>query len=310
MRNFPYVVRNYQLTDFDKYVQLNTEAEKLDPVGRGISARIIAEHLSRPNYSPERDLFIIEIAGGIVGYMDMAVEVAIGRVILDCWVQPKYRRNGLATELLGSAVHRAQEYGVKVAHINIAQDNTVAKNVLSRLGFECVRKFLELRLDMAEVNWQDVGQATLECRSFRRGEEDKLTQIQNRSFAGSWGYNPNTEETITYSMNRSNHSSEDVILACDGDKVVGYCWTEIIDERRAAVDERKGRIHMIGADPNYRGKGVGKRALLAGLDYIQSKGLQITELTVDNENKVACALYYAIGFEVWTSSLWYEKSLN
>ena len=67
---------------------------------------------------------------------------------------------------------------------------------------------------------------------------------------------------------------------------------------------------MLGADPDYRGKGVGKRALLAGLAHLKSKGLQVAELTVDSGNKAALTLYRSVGFKVWMSSLWYEKAIN
>jgi ribosomal protein S18 acetylase RimI-like enzyme len=42
---------------------------------------------------------------------------------------------------------------------------------------------------------------------------------------------------------------------------------------------------------------------------LKNKGIRIVDLTVDSENKAACALYRSAGFEVWTSSLWYEKAL-
>jgi len=117
-------------------------------------------------------------------------------------------------------------------------------------------------------------------------------------------------EEITYRTNLSNCSREDVVLARDGDRVIGYCWTEIIDEEEAATGERKGRIFMLGTDPGYRGSGVGKRVLLAGLAHLKSKGLQVAELTVDSENKAACDLYRSVGFEVRASSLWYEKVID
>jgi mycothiol synthase len=117
-------------------------------------------------------------------------------------------------------------------------------------------------------------------------------------------------EELTYRTNLSSFSPEDVVLICDGDKIIGYCWTGITDDGEAASGERKGRIFMLGADPDYRGKGVGKRVLLAGLTHLKSKGLRVAELTVDSENKAACALYGSLGFEVRTSSLWYEKLIN
>jgi len=310
MSNSSYTIRNYQPADFDGLVRLNIEAEKLEPTGRCISPQGVAETLGRPGYSPEQNLFVVEIAGDIAGYMDVAPELAIGRVILDCWIRPEHRRRGLGTKLLGYAVQRAREVGAKVVHVNVLQDNEVASNVLFRLGFECVRRFLELRLDMTKVRWQDVDQAVLECACLRRGEEDKLTQIQNRSFDGTWGYNPNTVEQITYQTNLSTCSPEDIVLTYDGDEVAGYCWTQIINEGKETAGERKGRIYMLGVDPAYRGRGVGKRMLLAGLAYLKSQGLQVVELTADSENEVALALYRSVGFEVRTGSLWYEKAID
>ncbi len=309
MSNPAYTIRHYQPKDFDKYVLLNTEAAKLEPTGRCISPQVIAEHLGRPNYSPEQDLFIAEIAGNVVGYMDIRPELTIGRVILDCWVHPEHRRRGLATRLLNYSTHRAKELGTRVAHVNIMEDNAVAQRVLSRLGFSLVRRFVKLRLDITDVRWSDINRVALGCRYLQRGEEDKLTQIQNRAFAGHWGYNPNTMEEITYRTNLSNCSPEDVVLACDGDKIVGYCWIGIACEG-GATSERRGRIFMLGVDPDYRGKEIGKRVLLAGLARLKSKSLQVAELTVDSENKAACALYKSIGFKVLTSSFWYEKVIN
>jgi len=309
MSNSPYTIRNYQPIDFDKYVRLSIEAEKLEPTGRCVSPQVIAENLGRPNYSPERDLFISQIAGNMLGYIDIAPELGIGRVILNCWVHLEHRRRGLATKLLGYATHRAQELGVRIAQVNIPKDNVVAKRTLSRLGFSLVRRFLELKLDITGVCWPDIDQPALGCRHLQPGEEDKLTQIQNRSFAGTWGYNPNTVEEIIYRTNSSTCSPEDIILTYEGDKVIGYCWTEITGEGGTATG-RKGRIFMLGVDQDYRGRRVGKRALLAGLAHLKNKGLQVAELTVDSKNKVACALYQSIGFKVRASTLWYEKVIN
>ena len=111
-------------------------------------------------------------------------------------------------------------------------------------------------------------------------------------------------EEIVYRTNLSNHYPEDVILAYDGDKPTGYCWARICE---TATGEIKGQIFMLGVDPDYRGRGIGKGVLWAGLAYLKSKGLHTAELTVDSENKAACALYHSVGFKVRTSSLWYEK---
>jgi mycothiol synthase len=308
MSNFPYTVRNYQPSDWNRYIQLNIEAEKLEPTGRGVSPQVIAEKLNRPNYCPEQDLFVVEVSGNIVGYLDVTPELKIGRVILDCWVHPQHRRRGLATQLFSHAARRAKELGAKVAHASIMEDNAVAKSVLSRLGFRFVRRFIHLRLDMTRVGRWDANQALLQCRHLQRGDEDKLAQIQNRSFADTWGYNPNTVEEIVYRINLSHSSPGDVVLAYDGDRVIGYCWTRITSQ--ATSGKRPGQIFMLGVDPDCQGQGVGRRLLLAGLSYLESKGCQGAELTVDSKNTVARALYRSVGFKIRASSLWYEKVID
>ena len=198
----------------------------------------------------------------------------------------------------------------RVAHVNIRQDNAAARRVLSRLRFRVVRRFLELRLELAEIHLQDATHDSALCRRLQAGEEEKLTQIQNRCFAGTWGYNPNTTEEIVHRLNLGHCSPEDIVLIHDGDKLVGYCWTTINREAEATNGEIKGRIYMLGVDPDYRGKEMGKTTLLAGLSYLKTKGIRVAELTVDNQNRAACALYRSIGFKIWTSSLWYEKAID
>jgi mycothiol synthase len=67
---------------------------------------------------------------------------------------------------------------------------------------------------------------------------------------------------------------------------------------------------MLGVDPDYRDRGIGKRVLLAGLSHLKSKGLSIAELTVDCQNKEAYALYQSIGFKVQDNIRWYEKAVG
>jgi ribosomal protein S18 acetylase RimI-like enzyme len=42
---------------------------------------------------------------------------------------------------------------------------------------------------------------------------------------------------------------------------------------------------------------------------LKSRGVRFVDLTVDGDNKPARALYHSIGFDLRTSSLWYQKDL-
>jgi mycothiol synthase len=305
-----YIIRNYRFEDFDRLVQLASQVEKIEQSCCGTSSQDVVEGLGRPNHFPEDNLFVAERAGSIVGYLDVMPELNIGRAIFSCLVHPEHRRRGFAKRLVERALHRAGELRVRIAHVNLPQDKAMAKRLFFGMGFRFVRRFLELRLDLSKARLPKIDQVAFPCRCLRAGEEGKLMAIQNRSFANTWGYSPNSIEDIMYLTSLPNRSLEDIVLAWDADRPVGYCWTKIEHGEEKAVGGGKGRIYMLGVDPDYRGKQGGRQVLVAGLSHLKSKGVGIVELTVDHENKVACGLYRSAGFEVWSSSLWYEKVLG
>jgi mycothiol synthase len=310
MKNPAYIIRNYRPEDFESLVQLVGEVRKRGEKLNSISLQEVIESLGRPRHFPESNLFIAEKAGDIIGFIDVTAELEIGRVVLSFLVHPVYWGNGFLTELIGRAIDRSRELRVKRAHVNIPQESMTARKLFTKIGFRFIRRFLELSLDLSEVHAAYMGLIGPRYRQMKNGEEDKLVYIQNRSFADTWGFNPNTVEEIAYRIGLPNCSPEDIILSSDADKVIGYCWTRIYVGKNKDPREGRGRIYMLGVDPDHRGKGIGKEVLLAGLSYMKSKCLRMVEVTVDSKNRAALVLYRSAGFRVRTRSLWYEKMLE
>ena len=303
MTDSAYIIRNYQSSDFTQYNRLHRETEKIEPAEQYPSSQSLCEQLRYPNYSPEENLFVAETATDIVGCMNVTSELQIGRAILNCLIHPEHRRQGLASTLLVPSLRRAKELGAEVAQVCIRRNNSAAQNALLRLGFSPVRHFLQMRVDITELDERETNQAALRCRYLQSGEEELLTEIQNISFAGSWGYHPNTVEEITFRLGLSQCSHHDVVLANDDSRISGYCWTSL-------TSKGEGQIYMIGVNPDFQGQGVGRRLLLAGLSRLRSQGCPVAELTVDSQNKAACDLYQSTGFTVRDNILWYEKAVG
>ena len=161
---------------------------------------------------------------------------------------------------------------------------------------------------MSKVDNQEIDDASRDCRCLESGEEEELTRVQNLAFEGHWGYHRNTPETIAFYTQLGNPNTENIILSCEEDKIIGYCWVEIVPGIQPG-EESAGEIHMIGADPEYQGKGIGKKVLLAGLSYLQDKEITTAYLSVDSENKSALTLYDSVGFKLHRKTLWYEKKV-
>lgn len=295
----PYTIRNYHPNDFDNLLRFFQSV----PSAILFTRQQVSDWLSWPCFTPEQDLFIVESDDGIIGYMNLRPELNIDRVVLNCRLHPKNRRKGISGRLLESALRRANQLGASIAHVDVMENNEIARKALEKHGFKPVRRYYELKLSISRVDWEEAARASQGCRHLLPGEEAALANIQNRSFAEHWGYNPNTEDMISFSINRAHSSPEDIVLACEEDDIVGFCRTEI-------TDNGEGRISMIGTDPDFRGKGVGRKSLLAGLFYLKSKGVQTVYLTVDTVNETALTLYKSVGFEHNSVLITYEKAVD
>jgi len=166
-----------------------------------------------------------------------------------------------------------------------------------------------MRLDIQNTRLPAARRDSITSRRLKAVEEKLLTEIQNRCFTGTWGFNPNTTEEITCRLNMQGRSPDNVILTFLEDRLAGYCWTLINADENAKREKKKGLIHMLGVDPDYRNQEIGKAVLLNGLEDLKGKGVDIVELTVDSQNPAACSLYESVGFEVYAKTEWYEKTV-
>ncbi len=302
-----YLVRNYHNSDFDEYVRLQEEAEHHDRVGRCLGRRFLLEQLHRPGFVPEEHLLVAAGSQRLLAYIDITLEEGVSRVVLDCLVHPAHRRMGLGTRLFNHALDFARKLEIGWAQANVADTNHGARMFLENLDFTPVRVYLDMLLGPgSEVSvLGDTVNITLQ--HLQPGQEEVLMQVQNCAFQESWGYNPNTVMTISRRLEMSDTSPEHVILAVSGAEVMGYCWTTEVTEE---IADKKGRIYMLGVCPRFRDKGLGRHLLLAGLRYLNKRGVKSVELTVDSQNTSARRLYDSAGFKIVSASLWFERDLR
>ena len=103
-------------------------------------------------------------------------------------------------------------------------------------GSRCIRRYLELRLDLSKTHVAEMKNGRFRRRFLQPGGEEGLTRLQNRSFAGAWGYNPNTVDEMILRTRLPGSSGKDIIMAFEpGKQPIGYCWT------KTYLSEDKGR---------------------------------------------------------------------
>lgn len=271
---------------------------------------ILKNNLGRPNYSPEKDLFLAEWNRRLVGVADVTSEMRIARLILDWFVHPAFPRKKIGKELVKYAIERGKQLGAKKAHVCVPEEDKYTRDFLSELGFKEARCFIGLETLVTCSLDQESPIPSLEVEHFRAGDDALLATTQNRIFLGSWGYCPNSPEEIRYYLRLTGSKWKDILLIRDDARIVGYFWTHLIIKQGRTAVKKKWRIHMFGIDPEFQGRGWGKRLLAVGLNHVKRKGATSAELTVDSENTPALSLYRSFGFKLKARHFWHEKPLE
>lgn len=270
---------------------------------------ILKNNLGRPNYSPGTDIFLAEWNRRISGIADVTPELRIARVMLDWFVHPAFPRKKVGRELLKHACERGRRIGAKKAHVCVPEEDKFSRDFFAELGFEETRCFVELESLSTETFAPASPIASVEVEHFRPGDEALLATTQNRVFLGSWGFCPNSPEEIRYYLRLTGSKWQDILLIRDEAKITGYFWPHLIVKQGATTTKKKWRIHMFGVDPEFQGKGWGKKILAAGLKHLRTRGATSVGLTVDSENNPAITLYKSFGFKLKSRHFWYEKPL-
>jgi mycothiol synthase len=259
--------------------------------------------LGQPDLAPTENCFVLEHAGVIKGVALVFREFPISRSIIEVMTSPELAGGIDELELVNQAVARAEAEGLGVAHICVLPESGRGE-MLERAGFSRVRTYLDMLWNQDELPELDLPQG-FSARSFQAGDTPLLTRVQNDAFTGGWGFSPNTEEQIEYRTHMPNTSESGILFLFEGDRPAGHCWTVMVPAENGV----RGMIGMIGVVPEYRGKGVSRHILHAGMKHLRSIGLAEIGLEVDGNNAPAVGLYKSTGFKTMGERHWFELDL-
>lgn len=310
MDQHSFIIRNYRPADSDTYVRFYSEAVSICHSRDSFLLAWLTGQSARPDDFSEENLLIAEREGALVGACHLVPEMAIDRVVLRLCVIPGVLAQNIALTLLRAALERTTALGATTLHADLKEDDSANRTLFASLGFAPVRRYTEMTLALGAVTVPELKYDRLTYRALEPGGEAEFAQLQNRVFAGSWGFCPNTTSQIVQQLNTPGYGHHGVILAYHARKAVGYCWTAQPRQPNLINRATNGRIHMMGVAPEFRNKGQGKHILWSGVKYLASKGVHTVELTVDNQNAPACSLYRSAGFTPATALVWYERRMR
>ncbi len=202
-------------------------------------------------------------------------------------VAPDCRRHGVGTELL----HRVPAGARVWAH----GDQAAAEGFTSARGMRVVRELFVLgrRFDKASPLPDIVLPDGLVARPFRPGmDEDEWLRVNAAAFAHHAEQGRMMRADLDARMAEAWFDPNGLILvvpADDPDTVAAFHWT-----KRRSTSE--GEVYVVGVDPAYQGRGLGKPVTLLGLHHLRDLGVDDVILYVDGDNPAALKVYRGLGF--------------
>lgn len=210
-------------------------------------------------------------------------------------------------ELIAFVETRARETALPGATIHVAvhAPNTGRAERFRRAGYEYVRTFWRMRIELDAPVPEPAVPAGLELRTFRDGDARALFETGEEAFATHFRHAPQTyEQWRERLLARADFDPGLVFVVTDGEQMAAALTG-------VAFGEETGWIRMLGVRPAWRGRGLGKALLYAAFGEFRRRGFRDAALGVDAENETgATRLYEGAGMSVQRRFDFYRLSLD
>ena len=270
-------------------------------------------HLRHGGDADVRSLLARADDGHLVGYAHLDVTDMVEGPSAELAVLPDERRRGVGHALVAELITLAHTVDVGTGRLRLWAhgENSAARGLAASMGFTRTRVLWQMRrslyaaLPTAEIP-HDVA-----LRTFLPGlDDDAWLTLNATAFAdlpdqGRWEHADLARRTSEEWFDPSGF-----LLAESGDgSLAGFHWTKVHGGHHHHDHDHDpiGEVYVIGVAPAWRGTGLGRALLLAGLQHLRSQGLTQAMLYVDADNHGAIRLYESLGFTRWDTDVLYRR---
>ena len=222
-------------------------------------------------------------------------------------VDPAVRRQGVGTALLAQVRRQVRVW----AH----GDVPAAAAFAAAHDLEVTRELFVLGLPLdggpplADPSLPD----DLVVRAFEPGrDEDEWLRVNAAAFSHHPEQGDLTRDDLAQRMAEAWFDPAGFLLVVpreDPGSVAAFHWTKVhpAGEQGPA---RVGEVYVVGVDPAYQGRGLGRPLTLLGLHHLRREGLTDVILYVDGDNPAALTVYRGLGFTTRGVDRMYSRAVH
>ncbi len=227
----------------------------------------------------------------LAGFASLGVRE--GTWTIESVVRPERRDD--AADVLGALLDAALgEVGARgggPVHAWLRADRSRGAEEMAARGLQPARELLQLRAPLAPEAVRDASSPPIPVRPFRPGrDEEAWLEVNARAFGGHPEQGSWTREDLLRREREPWFDPGGFLLHEVGGRLAGFCWTKV---HRSPV---LGEIYVIGVDPDFQGRGLGRALTRAGLGHLATRAVPTAMLYVEATNVPALVLYRSLGF--------------
>ncbi len=307
------MIRHYNpLLDLSNLSHMLTEIESVDRDGEDTSEEYLLASLQWPTYRPDKDVWVAELDGQLVGYA-VALEQPSQGCTLYVAVSPAQRRKELGSQLLELIVHRAREVGSKTMLIYANERNTASNLFLKKHGYVSVGSSGALKspasLEIPAFEFP----AGFQIKKYSEvNDPGILLSALNDCYLEMWGHQHSehrTEEELRSPRFLKYYAADDILLLFDPQNIVrGFCSLKP-EGKKDGDGAISDLLDAPGVIREYREAGYQRQLVLAGMQHLHQRDSHAHPITLEfwGESEFALNIYKELGFEMVNHLLTYYK---
>ncbi|MBA3717356.1 MAG: GNAT family N-acetyltransferase, partial [Actinobacteria bacterium] len=243
----------------------------------GESEGQLRDQLTRKFANVEENYRVSLTGGSIDGWASIwHPEPTSERIFLDVRAHPRelatYERLVDWAEQRASALAAGRTVR---AHIGTVSNNELLASEVQRRGYELVRHFFTMEIDLAEKppapSWPD----GITVRTYRPGDERPVYDADMEAFEDHWDFfTVPFEEWVEYFIGSSEFDPGLVFIAEEDDELVGFSLC------RNEVRPNTGHVGVLGVRRPWRRRGLGTALLLHSFHEFRNRGRAKADLGV------------------------------
>lgn len=228
-------------------------------------------------------------------------------------VHPDFRGGEIEKYLLRLIEARARQHLPEApAHARVTLAFGISPNnqgdtaLLLQAGYDHIRSFYEMEIDLKEAPPSPEWPTGLSVRTMRPGEERAVFELSEEAFSDHWGHLPGKYEDWEHWMiKREGFDASLWFLVFDGDQLAAgaLCLYE--------PSQKTGWVGQLVVRRPWRRKGLGMALLRQAYEEFYRRGVYKVMLGVDAQNLTgALRLYERAGMHVAVQTDSYQKELR